>query len=100
MSIEIVIPLKVLIFGGYVKVREKSLYTRFFIWVSTILNHNDTRAILPRFMIFYGTQDMQASMLEIYSYRRFSGFNQNLKAWIRKRYHLFGFREFLWTSKI
>ena len=32
------------IFGGYVKVRE-SLYTRVIIWVHTILNHIDTRAI-------------------------------------------------------
>jgi hypothetical protein len=37
-----------LIFGGYVKVRE-SLYTRGVIWVNTILNPIDTRAILPRY---------------------------------------------------
>ena len=35
-------------FGGYVKVRE-SLYIRVIIWVNTILNHIDTRAISPRY---------------------------------------------------
>ena len=35
---------QILIFGGYVKVRE-SLYTRIIIWVNTILNHIDTKLI-------------------------------------------------------
>ena len=39
---------QILIFGGYVKVRE-SLYTRVIIWVNTILNHIDTREFLPRY---------------------------------------------------
>ena len=39
----------ILIFGGYVKVRE-SLYTRGVIWVHTISNRIDTRAILPRYI--------------------------------------------------
>ena len=38
-----------LISGGYVKVRE-SLSTRVIIWVNTILNHFDTRTILPRYV--------------------------------------------------
>ena len=38
---------QILIFGGYVKVKE-SLYTRVIIWVNTILNHIDTSTILPR----------------------------------------------------
>ena len=38
---------EILIFDGYVKVRE-TLSTQVFIWVNTILNHIDTRAILPR----------------------------------------------------
>ena len=33
-------------YGGYVKARE-SLYTQVIIWVSTILNHIDTKAVLP-----------------------------------------------------
>ena len=37
----------ILIHGGYLKVRE-SLYARVIIWVNTILNHIDARAILPR----------------------------------------------------
>jgi hypothetical protein len=39
---------QILIFREYVKVRE-SLYTRGFtkIWVDNIMNHIDTRAILP-----------------------------------------------------
>ena len=40
-------PNRILIFSGYVKVRE-SLCTRVIIWVKTILNHIETRAILPR----------------------------------------------------
>ena len=38
---------QILIFGGYVKVGE-SLYILVVIWVNIILNHIDTRAILPR----------------------------------------------------
>ena len=37
---------QILIFDGYVKVRE-SLYTQVIIWVNTSLNHIDTREILP-----------------------------------------------------
>ena len=37
---------KILIFGGYVKVRE-SLYIRVTIWVNTILHH--IRTIVPRY---------------------------------------------------
>ena len=37
---------QIMIFGGYLKVRE-SLSTRVIIWVNTILNHIDIRAILP-----------------------------------------------------
>ena len=39
---------RVLIFDGYLKVRE-SLNIRVIIWVNTILNHIDTRVILPRY---------------------------------------------------
>ena len=39
---------QILIFGGYVKVKE-SFYTRVIIWVNTILNHIDTTAILSRY---------------------------------------------------
>ena len=39
---------QILLFGGYVKVKE-SFYTRVIIWVITILNHIDTTAILPRY---------------------------------------------------
>ena len=35
---------QILIFGGYLKVRE-SLYTQVVIWVNTILTMNDTRVI-------------------------------------------------------
>ena len=35
---------QILLFGGYVKVRE-SLYTRASIWVTTILSHIDSREI-------------------------------------------------------
>ena len=35
---------QLLIFGGYVKVRE-SLYTRAIGWVNTIMNHIDTRVV-------------------------------------------------------
>ena len=42
---------EILIFGGYVKVRE-SLCTRVSIWVNTILSHIDTRAILLRYKDF------------------------------------------------
>ena len=46
MGIKITIPSNNNGFGGYhLKVR-KSLYTRVRIWVNTILNYNDTRAIL------------------------------------------------------
>ena len=38
---------QILIFGGYVKVRE-SLYIRIIILVNTILAMNDTKVILPR----------------------------------------------------
>ena len=38
---------QILIFGGYVKVRE-SLYTWVIIYVNTILNHIDIRVILSR----------------------------------------------------
>ena len=37
---------QILIFNGYLKVRE-SLYTQVIIWVNIILNHIDTRLILP-----------------------------------------------------
>ena len=39
---------QILTFSGYVKVRE-SLYTQVIVWVNTILNDDDTRAILPRY---------------------------------------------------
>jgi len=39
---------QILIFGAYVEVRE-SLYTHVILWVYSILNHMDTRAILPRY---------------------------------------------------
>ena len=39
---------QILIFGGYVKVRE-SLYTQVIIWVNAILNYIDTRLTLPRY---------------------------------------------------
>ena len=39
---------QILIFGGYVKVRE-FLYTWIIIWVHTILKHIDTRVISPRY---------------------------------------------------
>ena len=39
---------QILIFSGYIKVRE-SLYTRVFNWVNTILNHIDISTILPRY---------------------------------------------------
>ena len=39
---------QILIFGGYLKVRE-SLHTRVTIWVNTISNHIDTTAFLPRY---------------------------------------------------
>ena len=39
---------QILIFDAYVNVRE-SLYTRVIIWVNTILNHIDTRGVLPRY---------------------------------------------------
>ena len=42
---------RIMIFSGYVKVRE-SLSTRVIIWVNTILNHIDTRAVLPRYAGF------------------------------------------------
>ena len=35
-------------YGGYVKARE-SLYIQVIIWVNTILNHIDTKAILPSY---------------------------------------------------
>ena len=38
---------QILIFGGYLKVRE-SLCTQVLIWVNTILTISDTRVILPR----------------------------------------------------
>ena len=38
----------ILIVGGHGKVRE-SLYSQVIIWVNTILNHIDIRAILPRY---------------------------------------------------
>jgi hypothetical protein len=41
------------IFGGYVKMRE-TLNTQVIIWVNTILNHMDTRVILPK-MFLHGT---------------------------------------------
>ena len=37
---------QIMIFGGYLKVTE-SLSTQVIIWVNTILNHIDIRAILP-----------------------------------------------------
>ena len=40
-------PNGILIFGEYAKVRE-SFRTLVIIWVKTILNHIETRAILPR----------------------------------------------------
>ena len=39
---------QILVFGEYVKMR-KSLYTQVIIWVDNILNHLDTRALLPRY---------------------------------------------------
>ena len=36
-------------FGGYVKVGKSLYITQVIIWVNTILNHNDTRTILPRY---------------------------------------------------
>ena len=39
---------QILIFGEYVTVRE-SLYTRVVFWLNTILNHIDTRTILPKY---------------------------------------------------
>ena len=42
---------QILIFGGYIKVRE-SLYTLIIIWFNTFVNHIDTRAILPRYEVF------------------------------------------------
>ena len=39
---------QILIFGGYVKVRE-SLYARVIAWVNAILNHIDTRVDIPRY---------------------------------------------------
>ena len=38
---------QIFIFGGYIKVR-KYLYTLVIIWVNTILNHIDTKKIVPR----------------------------------------------------
>jgi hypothetical protein len=38
---------QILIFGGYVKVRE-SLYTQVMLWVNTILDHVGTIVVLPR----------------------------------------------------
>ena len=43
---------QILIFGEYVKVRE-SLYTQVIIWVDNIMNHIDTRVILPRYEGLY-----------------------------------------------
>ena len=42
---------QILIYGGYVKMRE-SLYTQVVIWISTILNHFDTRTNMPRYQDF------------------------------------------------
>ena len=42
---------QILIFGGYVKVRE-SLYARVIVWVNTILNRIDTRVDTPRYESF------------------------------------------------
>ena len=39
---------QILIFGGYVKVRE-SLYTQVIIRVNAIVNHIDTKVFLPRY---------------------------------------------------
>ena len=39
---------QMLMFGGYPKV-EESYYSRVVIWVNIMLNHIDTRAILPRY---------------------------------------------------
>ena len=39
---------QILIFDGYLKVWQ-SLYTQVIIWVTTILNHINTRVILPRY---------------------------------------------------
>ena len=44
-------PNQILIYGGYVKMREP-LYTRDLVWVYTILNHIDIRMILPRYKSF------------------------------------------------
>jgi hypothetical protein len=52
MGIKFLIPVKLLIFHGYVKVR-KPLCTRVLIWVNTILNHFNhigTRPMLPRYI--------------------------------------------------
>ena len=46
VDIKILIPVKFLVFSEYVKMRE-SFSTRVIIWVNTILNHIDTRAVLP-----------------------------------------------------
>ena len=39
---------QILIFGGYVKVRER-LFTRVIVWVDTTVNHIDTWASSPRY---------------------------------------------------
>jgi hypothetical protein len=40
---------QILIFGGYLKVKE-SLYTQVITWVNSILKHIDTMTILPKFL--------------------------------------------------
>ena len=48
VGIKIEIPVKNGYFGGSVKVREP-FYNRVIVWVNTILDHIDARAILPRY---------------------------------------------------
>ena len=51
LGIRIAMPL-ISIFGGYVKVKE-SLYTQFIMCINTILDHMDTREILPMYECYY-----------------------------------------------
>ena len=47
-GIKIITSVKILIFDGYVKVREP-LYARVVIWVNTISNYIDIRVIFPKY---------------------------------------------------
>ena len=55
---------QILIFGGYVKVNG-SLCTQVILWVNSILNHFDTKAMLPR---YEGPSMVYTQMLSILSY--------------------------------